>query len=94
MAKKPETRADLHRKIAELHAQLACTYAFASRDLHKAGTPNLMASGVLLQLNALGGRELIPPVLIRDGLSPDTITALQRDITRSFEGATALKPKA
>lgn len=89
--RKPDTRADLQRKVKELEAQLASTYAFAAKDLHKAGDA-LMASGALLELHALGGRELIRPVLIRDGLSADTIEALRRDIIRSYAGATALKP--
>ena len=90
--KKTDTRADLQRKIAELTAQLASTYHFASAELHKAGD-SLMGSGALLTLHALGGRQLICPVVIRDGLSADTIAALQRDIARSYEGAVMFKPK-
>jgi len=92
MDKKKETRADLRRKVMELTAQLASSYHFASVTLHKAGD-SLTASGALLQLHALGGRELICPVVIRDGLSADTIAALQRDIARSYTSATELKPK-
>jgi hypothetical protein len=36
---------------------------------------------------------LICPVVIRDGLSADTIEALRRDFARSYAGATAFKPK-
>lgn len=90
--KKRDTRADLQRKVMELEAQLASTYYFASATLHKAGE-DLMASGALVQIHALGGRPLICPVVIRDGLSDDTIEALQRDIARSYEAAVAFKPK-
>lgn len=94
MAKaKTKTRADLQRENAELRAQLAHVYHFADAEIHKAGTDRMMASGVLLQLHALGGRELINPVVIRDGLSADTIAALRRDFARSYETATAFKPK-
>ena len=94
MAKpKPQTKADLARRVIELEAQLASTYHFASQNLHKAGSP-LMGSGVLVTLTALGGRELICPVVIRDGLSDATIAALRADMVRSFELATAFKPKA
>lgn len=86
------TRADLQRQIKELHGQLACSYHFAAAELHKAGD-SLKASGVLLELHALGGRQLITPVVISDGLSADTIAALRRDIARSFTRATELKPK-
>lgn len=89
---KPVTKAELLRRNRELEAQLAHVYHFASATLDKAGDC-LKASGVLLQLHALGGREIIPPVVIRDGLSADTIAALRRDLVRSYESAVAFKPK-
>jgi hypothetical protein len=93
MKKKTETRADLARRVKELTAQLASTYHFAAAELHKAGQDRMMASGVLLQLHALGGREIIAPVVIRDGLSAETIAAIRADIVRSYQGAVELKPK-
>lgn len=86
------SKADLQRKVMELTGQLASTYHFADATLVKAG-PNLLGSGVLLQLHALGGKELIVPVVILDGLSPKTIAALREDIERSYELATMYKPK-
>lgn len=91
MAKR-ETKADLARRVVELEAQLASSYHFASATLDKAGDC-LMASAVIVRLTALGGREIINPIAIRDGLSRETIEALRRDIGRSFELATAFKPK-
>lgn len=91
--KKP-TRKDLERQVLELKAQLAFGYASASSDVEKAGTNHMMASGVLLQLTALGGREIIKPVVIRDGLSDETIEALKKDLARSYELATVHKPVA
>ncbi len=90
--KKP-TRKDLEHQVLELKAQLACAYAQASRDIEKSRTDHMMASGVLLQLTALGGREIIKPVVILDGLSDETIEALRKDLIRSYELATAYKPK-
>lgn len=90
--KKP-TRQELERQVLELKAQLAYVYANASRDVEKASTKHMMASGVLLQLTALGGREIIKPVVIRDGLSDETIEALKKDLARSYELATAYRPK-
>lgn len=94
MTAKPKkaTRADLERKCMELEAQLAGMYHFADAELHKAGD-RLMGSAVIVQLHALGGREITKPFAIRDGLSADTIAALRRDIVRSYEGAIAFKPK-
>lgn len=90
--KKAKTRADLLRENAELSAQLAHVYHFADAELHKAGDC-LMGSGALLTLHALGGRQLICPVVIRDGLSAETIAALRRDLARSYQGAVMFKPK-
>jgi len=89
---KGPSKSDLERKVVELTGQLASTYHYADANLDKAG-PELTGSGVLLQLHALGGRELIEPVVIQDGLSPETIAALRKDIERSYELATMLKPK-
>lgn len=90
---KAKTRADLIRENKELKAQLAHVYHFADAALHKAGTDYMMASGVLLELHANGGREIICPVMIKDGLSADTIAALRRDIARSYDLAVMFKPK-
>lgn len=89
---KGPSKSDLKRKVMELTGQLASAYHFADATLDKAG-PDLLGSGVLLQLHALGGKELIEPVVIRDGLSLETIAALRKDIERSHELATMLKPK-
>lgn len=86
-----KTRARLEREILELHAQLAHAYHFADATLHKAG--NLMASGCVVQLTAVGGADLIHPVMIKDGLSPETIEALRKDIERSYARAVEFKPK-
>lgn len=90
--KKAKTRADLQREVMELTAQLSSACHFASVELSKAGTDRLMGSGVLLQMHALGGRRVICPVVIRDGLSADTIAALQRDIARSYDLSVMFKP--
>lgn len=90
--KKPKvTKAQLQRKVLELEANLACTYYFADAYLSK--ERSYVGSGVLLQLSAIGGKELIPPVMILDGLSPETIAAIRKDLARSYELATIFKPK-
>lgn len=89
---KGPSKAVLARKVLELEAQLASSYHFAAATLNKAGEDFLLGSGVLVQLTALGGAELIRPIVIRDGLSAATLAALRADILRSYEGATELKP--
>jgi hypothetical protein len=94
MAKsKTKTRADLLRENMELRAQLAHGYHNAAYYLPKAGQKHMTASGVILTLTALGGREIVPPVMIFDGLSDETISAIHADLIRSYERATEQKPK-
>jgi hypothetical protein len=80
------------RKILELESQLAHVYHFAHRGIDKASVKHRMGSGVLLQLSGLGGKEIILPVMIRDGLSDETIAAIKADLVRSYAGAVEFKP--
>lgn len=89
---KRKTRAELEREVLELKAQLAHTYHFAAREISKAGQNHLMGSGVLLQMTAIGGKEIVVPIMIRDGLSTQTIEAISADIQRSYDQAVAFKP--
>lgn len=91
--KKP-SYAELQRKIIELESQLVHRYAFASKEIDKASVDRLMASGAVITISALGGRVLVEPVCIRDGLSNDTIKALKADLLRSYELANLHKPLA
>lgn len=86
------TRQEMERKIRELEAQLTHRCHFAARTIDKAGIKSLTGSGVILSLVTLGGREIIEPVCIRDGLSDETIAALKADFVRSYEIATMFKP--
>lgn len=91
---KAKTRKELERENMELRAQLAHRYASACSEISKASTDHLTASAVILTLTALGGREIVTPIAIRDGLSKDTIAAIKADLIRSHEQAVAVKPKA
>lgn len=77
-------------RIVELRAQLAATLATAFDEMP--GASDARGSGVLLRIEKLGGGRIIPPVVIRDGLSPASVTALQADLCRSFELATLASP--
>lgn len=78
-----KTKAQLERQVIELEAQLYHAYHFSNHYLPKAGQKFHMGSGVLLTLTALGGREIVPPVVIKDGLSDETIGAIRNDLIRS-----------
>lgn len=84
---------ELERKLEEALASQAHMCGSACSEIVKAGPESLLGSGAILTLTALGGRQLIKPVLIRDGLSKESITALQADFARSFDLATLHRPK-
>lgn len=86
--------AELQRKNRELEAQLASTYHFASVGLADPKGPTrarTMASGVLVQMHYLGGREVCPAFVLKDGLSDELILALRRDIKHSWDRAVEFK---
>lgn len=93
MKKKAKTRVELEREIKELKGQLANSYYLASKAVEKASADHLMASGAVLTITALGGREIVDCVVIRDGLSNETIAAIKSDLMRSYDLATKHKPK-
>ena len=87
------TRAELKRKLLEAEALQIHQYHFADAYLAAIKPGSFMGSGVVLQLSAIGGREVVKPVMIKDGLSPETIEAIRADLRRSYELLTELKPK-
>lgn len=93
MKRRHETVADLRQRVSDLEAQIASRAAFAFDEVEGAGE-KLMASAAILEIRALGGRQIVAPVAIRDGLSREAISALKADLRRSYELATSKKPKA
>lgn len=93
--KKTKTQriAELERKLQEALAGQVHNYHFASVGLEKATRNHLAASGVVITLTALGGKELIPPTVLRGGLSDELIYALRAELLHSYRDATAFKPK-
>jgi hypothetical protein len=89
---KKQIIADKDRQILELKAQLIHVYHFAKSTIDKAGEKYMMGSGVLVQITALGGREISLPFVIKDGLSQETINAIKADLIRTYELSTIFKP--
>lgn len=89
---KNERIAKLTRERGEALAGQAHVYHFASYALDKLSTDHLAASGLILSITMLGGREPFSPVLIMDGLSKETIAALKADLVRSYNKAIEFKP--
>lgn len=82
----------LKRKLLESDAQLAHVYHFVNVQIAKAGKKHLMASGVLVQLHFLGGKEVCPAFVVKNGLSDATVEALKQDCRESYENAVEFKP--
>lgn len=78
--------ATLERRLFEARAAYVSTISESFDKLPKSA--DCFGSGVILQITRLGGAEMIPPVLIRDGLSADSVKALRFDLGRSYELAT------
>ena len=79
------SRASLKNSLAVQTAQDIGATAAAHRDIDGATTNRYMASGLILQLTNLSGKVVVGPVMIVDGLSPDTIAAIKADIKRSHD---------
>ena len=80
------------RQVYELSAQLTSRISGAFDELPYAGKDTRMGSGVILTIKAMGGAEIVRPVMLRDGLSNATILTLQDDLRHSFECATMVNP--
>lgn len=84
---------ELERLLVEAKAQQTRVYHFADIGVVGASTNSYTGSGVILTITGLGGKELIPPTLIRNGLSVESIEALRADIRRSYLDSISLKPR-
>jgi len=93
MKKQTVTKTDLKRKLKEALAGQAHVYHFAEMEIEKLSVDHLLGSGAVLSLQVLGRTSSTLPVLIRDGLSKETIMAIKADLKRSYELAITFKPK-
>lgn len=83
--KKKKTHKETKRELLEAKSSTVLAHVHASSYIGKCSTDKMMGSGVLLQLTGIGGKDLINPILIRDGLSEETIEAIKKDIKRSYD---------
>ena len=84
---------ELENKLRSAEAYQVHKLHFASYALDKLSTDKMCGSGVIISITSLGGKSIVDPTVISDGLSPETIAALQADMRRSFEKRMELKPK-
>jgi hypothetical protein len=84
---KQKTRKELERRILELEAQTASTLKASIKAIDKVGEP-LFASACIVHITALGGREVLPPFAVYDGLSTTTIESLKIDLQKTLDRIT------
>ena len=84
---------ELENKLRSAEAYQVHKLHFAPYALDKLSTDKMCGSGVIISITSLGGKSIVDPTVISDGLSPETIAALQADMRRSFEKRMELKPK-
>lgn len=84
---------ELENKLRSAEAYQVHKLHFASYALDKVSTDRMGGSGVIISITYLSGKPIVDPTMISDGLSPETIAALQADMRRSFGERTELKPK-
>lgn len=92
-AKLKKKIAELEARVVDTEASLASTYFYASDQLNNLSEAKMTASGVVITIKKLGGREGMMPAMIRDGLRPETIAALKAELKKSYELATLFKPE-
>lgn len=86
MATKKLSRAAQNAKdLLQYKAHDIGTLSAAYREIAKANTDKYMASGVIITVQNLSGATIVEPFMVQDGLSADTIAALQADIKRSYD---------
>jgi len=89
--KKKVTHKETKRKLLEAQASTVLSHVFATTDIEKCSEEKLTGSGVVLQLSGIGGKDIINPILIRDGLSNETIEAIKKDLKRSHNLILSIK---
>lgn len=80
MAKQISRTAKLARDLAQYRAFDILTLAHAHKAVSGLSSKKYMASGLILQITDLSGNVVLGPVAISNGLSPETIAAIQADI--------------
>lgn len=82
--------AELQRKLWLQNAQDIGMYSAAQSELHAMAKRDFTASGVIVQIQSLSGKNLLSPVMIANGLGGSTIEQLSRDIYESHAARMAI----
>ena len=81
----------LERTLFEYKSQLPQNAFYLSNSLEE--YVDLKGSGIIVTFQQLSSESKADPVLIRNGLSLETVRALQKDIRASWEESVMFEPK-
>ena len=81
---KNKTKKQLIQELKDTKAQLAHNLHFSNATISRASVDRCLGSAVILEISTLGGKKIIEPTAIRDGLSNETIEAIKKDLARSW----------
>ena len=84
--KKTNTTETLKNRLRVLEASQLFRICEAARNIEKCGTDRYLASAVTITIRNIntGNNVVVEEVVINDGLSTETIQAIQRDLRRSY----------
>jgi hypothetical protein len=85
--KRAEELNKLKNELRVMKASDLSTVCAAYRDIDKCGQDRYMASAVTITIKNINVNKntIVEEVAISDGLSPDTIEAIKRDIKRGYD---------
>ena len=84
---------DVDKAIITQQAQQYSSYHFAYENIKRLDNDRLMGSGAIITITHLNGKACVDPVMIKDGLSVETIKAIQADLKRSQQSLDVFKIK-
>jgi len=85
VVKRPSRAAKMTNELRNMKAQDIGTLSAAHEAVSRADKKRFMASGVIVTLTNLSGVTIAEPFTVADGLSDETIRALQADIRATYE---------
>lgn len=81
-----------NKSVCQFKSSLSSSYHFAGNALLKLNRNRYMASGVIMTISDISGKEVMQQVCFKDGLSNESINALLEDMQYSYDRGTEFKP--
>jgi hypothetical protein len=88
--KKLSRVAQLAKDLLQYKAMDVMTLFMAYHAMKKVNKDKYMASGVIVTIQNLSGETIVGPFMVQDGLSAETIAAIQADIKATYDHRLAI----